>query len=360
MRALIIPAILATGILVVSCGGTGSDLEIEITAPPAGGATADESYIVEWTLDTEGWSDAWVNIYVDTDLDPSTGLILIAESLGVEQTGFNWECANFPAGDYWVRGVIREGGYEESDYSDGTLTVSHTSATPPDTVWLVEDSTSGTQVKLGWPAVSGAQSYTVEFRPDSAGSWQELGETEATGWLHDAPGAGIYAVRTNDSQGQSARSEPASTMPSFSDDAYTIWEETAPGNEPVGLFFNPCIPSYIYDYTQGNYHIYCHTSTLEPVGLFSGAAPPVGTGAEFPLAGASSDPAVAPGDAGAYTDSTAVEAGDVIFGFNPQGQYVKILVESVEAHPDDPDAAGITLRYEYQARNGLRLFTTAQ
>lgn len=347
-------------LLAVSCGTTGSDLEITVTAPPAGGANADESYIVEWTLDTEGWAEARVNIYVDTDLDPTSGLVLIAESLGVEQTGFNWDCATFPAGDYWVRGVIREGGYEESDYSDGVLTVSHTSTTAPDSVWVDAGSSSGTSVMVRWTAVPDAESYDVEFDADSSGSWTTVGQAvEGTEYSHTAQSAGLYAVRTNDAEGQSARSQAASTMPALSEGSYTLWEEDVPDGYPVGIFLNPCVPSLSYDYADGNYHVYCHTSALEPAALFSGSAPPVGQGTACPMTDGTGSPAVAPEDQEAYSDSVSADAGGLIFGQIPQGNYVKFMVEGIESNPEAPSVSGVTLRYEYQTIQGLRLFTTS-
>ncbi|MFO7949745.1 MAG: hypothetical protein R6U36_05175 [Candidatus Fermentibacteraceae bacterium] len=359
--AIATPAVAAVSLLLASCGGTGSDLDITITAPPAGGATADESYIVEWTLDTEGWADAWVNIYVDTDLDPTSGLVLIAESLGVEQTGFNWDCATFPAGDYWVRGVIREGGYEESDYSDGVLTVSHTSTAAPDSVWVDAGSSSGTSVTVRWTAVPDAESYDVEFDADSSGSWNTVAEAvEGTEYTHTAQSAGLYAVRTNDAEGQSARSQEASTMPALSEGSYTLWEEDVPDGYPVGMYLNPCVPSLSYDYADGNYHVYCHTSALEPAALFSGSAPPVGQGTACPMADGTGSSAVAPEDPAAYSDSIAAVTDGLIFGQTPQGNYVKLLVEGVEANPEAPSVSGVTFSYEYQEINGLRLFTATE
>jgi hypothetical protein len=357
MKRLVIIAAAAVS-LTAGCGTTGSDLEITITAPPGQGASADESYIVEWTLDTEGWADASVNIYVDTDTDPSSGLVLIAESLGVDQTGFNWECAGFPAGEYWVRGVIREGGYQESDYSDGVLTVSHTSATPPENVWIDEALSQGDTVVVSWSSVSSAESYTVEYDADSSGSWVTLiAEADTTSLTHLAPSAGLYAVRTNDSEGQSERSEPASTMPSFGAGTFTIWEEGVPEGDPVAIYFNPCDPNFVYGYSQGGYHIYCHSSVLEPAALFSGDAPPEGGGLEAPLADGAATPSLAPQSPGVYEDSLAVDAGSVAFLQIPLGRYIKLLVRDIPSHPDAPSVSGVSFDYEYQEIDGLRLFT---
>ena len=93
--------------------------------PPAEGDTADVSYIVEWNVSTPEWADARIDIFVDTDTDPSAGSVMIAESLSVESTGFLWECSSFPEDDYYVRAVVYEKNKEDDDYSDGTLTVLH-------------------------------------------------------------------------------------------------------------------------------------------------------------------------------------------------------------------------------------------
>lgn len=116
------------GVLIIfpSCDDpSGVDLFVEVTAPPPEGATADESYLVEWSVSAGEWPEARVHLYVDRDLDPSTGLVQIAESLEVAQTGFNWVCRDFPEADYFVRASVLQGQYEESDYSEGAITVDH-------------------------------------------------------------------------------------------------------------------------------------------------------------------------------------------------------------------------------------------
>ena len=113
-------------ILLVSCSDPwGPGIAITVTSPPAGGAQADNSYIVNWVLDVQGYFHAGIDLFVDTDLDPKSGLIQIAESLSVESTGFLWDCFLFPEDDYYVRAILYEGNNSVSDYSDGTVTVSH-------------------------------------------------------------------------------------------------------------------------------------------------------------------------------------------------------------------------------------------
>ncbi|HRY61464.1 MAG TPA: hypothetical protein P5266_04640, partial [Candidatus Fermentibacter sp.] len=60
----------AAALALAGCGGSGDGLSVTVTAPPAGGAVADESYIIEWDAENVYWSDAYVNIYADTDNDP--------------------------------------------------------------------------------------------------------------------------------------------------------------------------------------------------------------------------------------------------------------------------------------------------
>ena len=113
-------------LLLASCSDPwGPGIAITVTAPPAGGAQADNSYIVNWVLDVRGHSLAGIDLFVDTDLDPKSGLIQIAESLSVESTGFLWDCSLFPEDDYYVRALLYEGSNSVSDYSEGTVTVSH-------------------------------------------------------------------------------------------------------------------------------------------------------------------------------------------------------------------------------------------
>ena len=113
-------------ILLVACSDPwGPGIAITVISPPAGGAQADNSYIVNWVLDTQGYSHAGIDLFVDTDLDPNSGLIQIAESLSVESTGFLWDCSLFPEDDYYVRASLYEGSNSVSDYSEGTVTVSH-------------------------------------------------------------------------------------------------------------------------------------------------------------------------------------------------------------------------------------------
>jgi hypothetical protein len=103
--------------------GPGTD--ITVTKPPSGGVQADESTIIEWALSEDPTDDQRIALFVDTDLNPETGLIQIADSLSAETTGFLWDCTLFPEDDYFVRAVLHDGGWSTDDYSEGAVSVTH-------------------------------------------------------------------------------------------------------------------------------------------------------------------------------------------------------------------------------------------
>jgi hypothetical protein len=126
IRYLLLLVFLPCLILISACDSPfGSNLSIRVTRPSESGATADESYVIEWTLDAPEYSDTGVLLFVDKNLDPSTGLIQISDTLSIESTGFLWDCSKFPEDSYYVRAMVFEGSRDESDYSDGTITVVH-------------------------------------------------------------------------------------------------------------------------------------------------------------------------------------------------------------------------------------------
>lgn len=115
-------------IVLLSCSNPfGAGLSITVTRPPANGAAADESYVIQWTHEAPEYSNTGILLFVDTDLDPNSGLIQICDTLSVESSGYLWDCSLFPEDSYYVRAMIFEGTRSESDYSQGTVTVSHPS-----------------------------------------------------------------------------------------------------------------------------------------------------------------------------------------------------------------------------------------
>jgi hypothetical protein len=108
-----------------------SGYSIEVTAPPAGGATADSSYTVEWSA--TGGTGSVIALYYDDDTNPGNGMIQIAD--GLSNTGsYLWNTVNVPEGDWYVYGAIYDPDKgppdPESDgfagaYSQGVLTIEH-------------------------------------------------------------------------------------------------------------------------------------------------------------------------------------------------------------------------------------------
>ncbi len=112
--------------LLLGCSSPwGPSLSINVTHPPAGGVQADESYIIQWTLSAPEYSNTGVLLFVDTDLNPEAGLIQISDSLSIQSSGYLWDCSNFPEDEYYIRAIVYEGNNHESDYSEGTVTVTH-------------------------------------------------------------------------------------------------------------------------------------------------------------------------------------------------------------------------------------------
>jgi hypothetical protein len=113
-------------LLAAGCSDPWESMEITVVTPDAAGDTADVSYLVEWTVsNTESWYDARIDLFADTDTDPSVGQVMIAESLSLESTAYNWECGQFPEGSYYVRAMLYQEMWETSDYSSGTVTIIH-------------------------------------------------------------------------------------------------------------------------------------------------------------------------------------------------------------------------------------------
>lgn len=116
------------------------DPAITVTTPPESGASADTSFAVGWV--SSGYSDGVVNIYLDTDTDPSSGLVEIAKTL--EDTGeFIWDCTSFTEGYYYVYAVITDSVNTNSDYSAGILTVDHGGLAPD--FYITKPPTAGAQ-----------------------------------------------------------------------------------------------------------------------------------------------------------------------------------------------------------------------
>jgi hypothetical protein len=347
-------------LLAAACGTSGNDYSIRVTAPPAGGAVADHSYIITWTLDVPEINDAYVNLYADTDIDPSTVLVLLEDSIDVVESGWVWHCDSFPEDQYFIRAVLYHGADDESDYSDGTITITHGPLGDVQGIAVVADSCFGTSVYVAWNALAGAASYDVFFSADGVDPWEQIGETTGQYFIHDAPGAGTYGVKgVRESETSPGYGNPAGTMPLvFADSLATIWDNLAPAGSFTAVQLTPC-GAQLRFYDDTAYNIYCYQAGQPyPPCLFSGDAPPVGNGFPTSFAPAGANPSIAP-EYG-YSDSILVEAGDVLFGvLETQNWYVKVLVQEIPVNPDVAGSRGVSFTYEFQSILGLRLFTSA-
>ncbi|MCK5036664.1 MAG: hypothetical protein KAS73_12285 [Candidatus Sabulitectum sp.] len=111
----------------LSVDHSSGDPAITVTTPPAEGASADTSFTVEWV--SSGYSSGIVNIYVDTDTDPSSGLVELAVDLD-DSGEFVWDCSLFAEGYYYVYATIEDSTQTNFDYSSGILAVDHGGLTP--------------------------------------------------------------------------------------------------------------------------------------------------------------------------------------------------------------------------------------
>jgi hypothetical protein len=219
---------------------THADWSMEVTAPPAGGASADTTYTIEWTA--EGGANAVVDLYYDEDTDPTSMTLIKAD---LENTGsYDWNTLSVSEGDWYVYAVIRPHGTDAdgldapyaSDYSDGTLSVSHADfyvlvTAPPE--WGAEaDSTYG----IGW-AASASPGSTVNLFYDtdtdpSSGLVNIVSHLDwdlfSFAWICDAVPEGEYYVYAELYDGASMVDDYSDGTIVIEHDPLFVWI-TAPG-----------------------------------------------------------------------------------------------------------------------------------
>lgn len=111
----------------LSVDHSGGEPGLTVTTPPVAGATADTSFSVNWV--SSGYSNGTVDLFVDTDTDPSEGLIEI--TTGLDDTGsFKWNCKAFTEGYYFIYATITDGSNTHSSYSPGILALDHGGLNP--------------------------------------------------------------------------------------------------------------------------------------------------------------------------------------------------------------------------------------
>lgn len=260
--------ILLTGLILVlfGCGddssGPSGDLAVTVTAPPAGGASASDTYAVSWTSSSEGT----VSLFYNTSATPM-GQMAIASGLSASGT-HNWDLSGVADGTYYVRALIASGQSTGSDWSDGTLVVDHSGGEPGITVTTPDEegATADVSFTVMWVS-SGYQTGTVSISVDddtdpSSGLLEIVKDIDDTGeyiWDCSTFTEGYYYVyaeitdSTNTSWGYSSgilTVDHGGLNPDFyitrppaagaqADNFYTIqWESTAPINSTVDLFYD--------------------------------------------------------------------------------------------------------------------------
>ncbi|HNT37454.1 MAG TPA: hypothetical protein PKH07_20840, partial [bacterium] len=100
---------------------------ITVLTPPAQGALADNSYLIQWT-DDDPDGNASISLYYDTT---NSGLMgtLIASGIQEDLDGINdtytWNTSSIPEGDYYIYAVINDGHNTAHSYSKGVVRIRH-------------------------------------------------------------------------------------------------------------------------------------------------------------------------------------------------------------------------------------------
>ena len=257
----------SAGSILINHGG--SLPQITILTPPAGGASADESFLIRWTSLYLG--EVEIDLYYDTDTMPGTGLVQIASNLPDTLT-YLWDCSAVPDGDYYIFGEIKDvagrslGGFRASgtDYSDGILRIAHSSmysfriTAPPE-----GGAQADSMYQIGWLTdVPGTEFVDLYYSADTTGSelfsivddaantgkydWDCSGVTEGHWWVF-----GIIEMTSDTlydwSAGELAIDHVAFSMEvtappdtgAQADSSYTIkWIAEGPVDAVVDLFYD--------------------------------------------------------------------------------------------------------------------------
>jgi hypothetical protein len=101
---------------------------VTVTAPPSWGGYAEDQYTIQWAA--AGPAGSTIDLFYDTDTDPSSGLVPIASDLSYSAYQYLWNCSTTPEGVYYIYAILSDGTNTTADYSDGTLTINR------DPLWL--------------------------------------------------------------------------------------------------------------------------------------------------------------------------------------------------------------------------------
>ncbi len=95
---------------------------LTLTTPPAGGATADTTYRLEWTCDAP--DSVLIDFSYSTDSTGGTTLYPIAYDVPSGDEAYNWDCTGATEGTWSIYAKITEPEAAE-DWSPGQLTIEH-------------------------------------------------------------------------------------------------------------------------------------------------------------------------------------------------------------------------------------------
>ena len=265
MRKLLL---LLAGLLLFAAGcgdessGPSDDITVTVTAPPAAGASATDTYNVTWTSSSSGT----VALFYNTAASP-LGQVAIESDLAASGS-YSWDLSGVPDGVYFVRALITSDQSTGSDWSDGALTVDHSGGEPGIAVTAPgeEGATADTTFTVTWVSsgyTEGIVTLSVDDDTDpSQGLVQIAADIQDNGsfvWDCSSFTEGYYYVHAVISDTVNTSSDYSQGMltvdhgglnPDFyitrppeagaeADNIYTIqWESTAPLNSTVDLFYD--------------------------------------------------------------------------------------------------------------------------
>jgi hypothetical protein len=103
---------------------------IQIVEPDGESDSADSQYMITW-IDSDSDDNAAISLYYDTDASGLDGTLIaigIFENSHDNSGMYIWDTQAVPERDYYVYGVIQDGYETSSDYSQGMVTITHSTA----------------------------------------------------------------------------------------------------------------------------------------------------------------------------------------------------------------------------------------
>lgn len=322
------------GILTIDHGGLNP--EFYITKPPAAGDEADNFYTIQW--ESTAPLNSTVDLYYDTDQTPSSGLVEIEK--GIFDDGYySWNCSSVPEGSYYIYGVLStpsDGDHDRrglssmirsvsratvSDYSEGTLTISHQGeysievTQPP-----AEGASADESYQLAWETEApSSEPVTLFYAADTSGSelfplasleppvgttynWNTSGVEEGDWWVYAVLGSrgmgsdwsdGPLTVTHEAAYSFTMETPPASGA-TANQEYLLVWSSDAPEDANVSLFYG--------ESTEPGGTVYSIASGLGNVGQYNWPCGSVPEGEYYVYGVVSDSRNPRPGDRGSGSD----------------------------------------------------------